>query len=107
MIDITEKMQQFHSACEEAMDGFFKVYPDAKLQEKVKKAGRFLMVSGEALKGDPRGWAAGLVYWMANRDRQPCGIPGGLLNLQVEKCFGVTMSTIRKRAAQVEPLVTV
>jgi hypothetical protein len=49
---------------------------------------------------------AGIVYFPAKQDRQACGVPG-LLNSGLEKFFGVSMGTIRMRAARVEQLLTV
>ena len=67
---------------------------------------RFLVADDEPLLGKPSGWAAGIVYALANRYRQPCGVPG-LLNKDLEKFFGVTMGTIRNRAARVDALLEI
>ena len=42
---------------------------DPRFEEKALKALRFLMASGEELTGELAGWAGGLVYFVANRDR--------------------------------------
>jgi hypothetical protein len=65
------------------------------------KALQFLAASDVAMEGKPAGWAAGIIYALANRDKRACGVPG-LLNSEVEEFFDVSMSTVRKRAAQVE-----
>jgi hypothetical protein len=48
----------------------------------------------------PEGWAAGMIYAVANLDRQACGVPG-LLNSEFIEFFSVSMETVRKRAANV------
>ena len=87
--------------CREHLDRFFTSYGDAKMQKAATKVLRFLAVGDEPIRGKPEGWAAGIVYALANRDRRACGVPG-MLNAEFEEFFGVTMSTVYKRAAQVE-----
>ena len=65
------------------------------------KALRFLAAGYEPMRRKPEGWAAGTVYALANRDRRACGMPG-MLNAEFEEFFGVTMSTVYRRAAEVE-----
>ena len=72
-----------------------------KRQKAAMKALRFLAAGDEPMHGKPESWAAGIVYAIANRDRRACGVPG-MLNAEFEEFFGVSRSTIRKRAAQVE-----
>lgn len=86
--------------CWEYLDRYFACHADTFLQKCALKVMRFLAVSEEPLAGKPQGWAAGILYAMANRDRQGCGVPG-LLNNEFETLFDVSMSTIRKRTAQV------
>lgn len=86
-------------ACLECMNRFFAVHGDVALQKRALKAMRFLAVSDKPLAGKPEGWAAGIIYAEANRDRQACGVPG-LLNSEFEDFFGVSITTIRKRAAE-------
>jgi len=88
-------------ACRDHLDRFFFSYRDAKMQKTAMKALRFLAADDEPVRGKPEGWAAGIVYALANRDRRACGVPG-MLNAEFEKFFGVTMSTVYKRAAEVE-----
>lgn len=88
-------------ACRDCLDTFFASYRHPELQKRVAKALRFLLASGEPLLGKPAGWAAGIVYALANDGRFPCGVPG-VLNADIEEFFGVSMGTIRKRAAHVQ-----
>ena len=62
------------------------------------------MAGDEPLLGRSAGWAAGIVYALANRYRIACGVPG-LLNKDLEEFFGVKMETIRNRAARVNALL--
>ena len=87
--------------CRDHLDRFFASHRDATMQKSVTKALRFLAAGDEPMGGKPEGWAAGIIYALVNRDRRACGVPG-MLNAEVEEFFGVTMGTIRKRAAQVE-----
>ena len=87
-------------ACRGYLEHFFSRHPNPALQKRALKALRLLTACDEQLRGKPAGWAAGLVYAVANRDRQACGVPG-LLNSEFEAFFDVSMGTIRKRAAQV------
>jgi len=91
-------------ACRESLERFFGEHPDAATQSRALKALRLLIACEKPLPGKPEGWAAGIIYGLANRDRRACGVPG-LLNSEVEALFGVSMGTIRKRAAQIERLL--
>ena len=51
--------------------------------------------------GAAAGWAAGIVFAVGSAD---CGVPC-VLNSELEKAFGVTMSTIYKRAWAVKRLL--
>jgi Domain of unknown function (DUF6398) len=88
------------SPCKEHLDRFFARYPDAALQSRAAKAVRILTADDQPFAGKPEGWAAGIIYALANRDRQACGMPG-LLNSEFAEFFGVSMGTVRKRAASV------
>lgn len=94
------------SACRAHLERFFRAHRDAATQSRVMKALRLLAACEKPLRGKPEGWAAGIIYWVANHDRQACGVPG-LLNSEVEALFGVSMGTIRKRAAQIGRLLAV
>jgi len=48
-------------------------------------------------QGKLGGWAGGIIYALTNHYRRSCGIHG-LLNKECEEFFGVSMSTIYKRA---------
>ena len=87
-------------ACQEELARFFAIHPDPSLHKRVTKALRLVANSEIPLAGRPQGWAAGAIYAVANLDRPACGIPG-LLNSEVTEFFGVSMETIRRRAARV------
>ena len=95
-----DRAKQQAEACQEHLGRFFHRYRDASLAKSANKTLRFLIASDVSLAGKPAGWAAGIVYALANRGRRACGVPG-LLNAEVEGFFDVSMGTIRKRAAQV------
>lgn len=96
--------RDFELACREQMETFFGAHPDAAMQKRALKALRCLAVGDEPLAGKPEGWAAGIIYALANRDRQACGVPG-LLNSEFAALFGVSMGTIRRRAAHIERML--
>ena len=91
-------------ACRELLEGFFANHPDETAQERAVRVLRFLTADNRLLGGRPEGWAAGIIYAVANRDRQACGVPR-LLNSEFEAFFGVSMGTIRRRAAQIAELL--
>jgi len=91
-------------ACRGYLEQFFNRHPDAALQKRALKAMRLLTACDEPLTGKLAGWAAGIVYAVANRDRQACGVPG-ILNSEFEAFFDVSMGTIRKRSAQIARLL--
>jgi hypothetical protein len=93
-------------ACQEHLGRFFGAYREVTMAKAAMKALRFLAASGVAMEGKPSGWAAGIIYALGNADRQACGVPWPL-NKEFGEFFDVSMSTIRKRAAQVrKALVT-
>ena len=94
------------ATCRDRLDDFFVSYRDAALEQRAKKALRFLATSEKPLAGKPEGWAAGIIYAVANLDRQACGVPG-LLNSDFIDFFGVSMETVRKRAANVVRQISV
>ena len=96
--------QDYERACRGQLGQFFDRHPDAALQKRVLKAMRLLTSCDISLAGKPAGWAAGIIYAVANRDRQACGVPG-MLNREFEAIFDVSMGTIRKRAAQIAELL--
>ena len=99
-------MSQDVQACKQHLDRFFRRYPDPVMQEGAMKALRFLASDDEPLAGKPEGWAAGILYGLANRYRRPCGV-GGILNAEFAAFFGVSMDTIRNRAAKVVQAITI
>ena len=96
----------FDCLCREHLTRYFATYPDGAMSQEAIRALGFLTAGDGPYSGSPGGWAAGLIYFLVNRYRLPCGVPG-LLNSEVEAFFGVTMGTIRKRAARVEELLTI
>ena len=90
----------FENTCRLHLNHFFTQYRDPVMEKSAMKVLRFLMAGGELMRGKPEGWAAGIIYALANRGKRPCGVPG-FLNAQFEQFLGVSMSTVRKRAAQV------
>lgn len=96
--------QECTLTCRESLERFFHDHPDVATQRRALKALRLLAACDEPLRGKPEGWAAGIIYCLANRDRQACGVPG-LLNSEVEALFGVSIGTVRRRAAQIERLL--
>ena len=96
--------QDFELACRERLDHFFGSYRDAAMQKNALKALRFLTTCDKPLSGKPEGWAAGIIYALATRGQRACGVPG-VLNRDFEQLFGVSMGTIRKRAAQIGDLL--
>lgn len=101
---MTTTNRDFGLECMEFMDRYFVDHRDPVLESRAMNAMRFLAISDKRLPGEPAGWAAGIIYASANRHRQACGVPG-LLNSEFEKFFGVSMTTIRKRAAKVMQLL--
>ena len=87
----------FKQACLEHLRTFFTLYPSEHLHSSTETALARLLVQGVSLAGKPGGWAGGIVYALASRG---LGVPG-ILNSDLEKAFGASMGTIRKRARQV------
>lgn len=97
---------EFRKSCQPQLDRFFSEFPNADLRRRSEKVLRLVVTSEEGFKGKPEGWAAGIIYAAANRDRQAVGVPG-LLNSEFEQFFGVSMGTVRRRAAQVAEALSV
>jgi hypothetical protein len=87
-------------ACREQLGRFFTSYPNSALEKRAAKVLRFLATIEKPLMGKPEGWVAGMIYAVANLDRQACGVPG-LLNSEFTSFFSVSMETVRRRAARV------
>jgi hypothetical protein len=94
----------FELTCRKCLERFFCAHPDGAMQKRALKALRLLNAAETPLAGKPEGWAAGIVYAVANRDRRACGVPG-LLNSEFAAIFRVSMGTIRRRAAQIDALL--
>ncbi len=95
---------EFEAECKAHLDRFFMAYPDATMQRRADKALCLLRSSEKPIKGKTEGWAAGIIYAVGTYDRPPVGVPG-VLNSEFEKFMGVTMSTVRQRAARVKELI--
>ncbi len=93
-------------ACRKHLERFFRHYPDPVREQRAAKALMFLAAFGEPLPGKPEGWAAGIVYYLANRYKRPCGV-AGIPSAEFERFFSVSMDTARKRAAQVLRAITI
>lgn len=102
---VTEE-KDIQKQCREHLDRFFASYRDAKMQKAAMKTLRFMAAGDEPMGGKPEGWAAGTIYALATRGRRACGMPR-ILNADFERFFGVLMSTVHKRAAQVERAIEI
>ena len=69
---MTETKQNLQQQCQAQIERFFARYPNPVLQKSAAKALRFLAATDEPLRGKPEGWAAGIIYALANRDQRPC-----------------------------------
>lgn len=92
--------RELETACREQLERFFASHPDVALQKRAITALHLLASDASMLSGKPEGWAAGIIYAVANLYRRACGVPG-LLNSDFEAFFAVSMETVRRRAAQV------
>jgi len=54
----------------------------------------------------PESWAVGVIYAVANLDRQACGVPG-LLNSDFTAFFGASMTAVGRRAAMIVHRLTI
>lgn len=97
----TSKPEIFDAArCRLEIERFYRQHGDAATLATAGKVLRMLGGSDSNLRGSPSGWAGGIVYFVANCNRTPCGVPG-LLNSELAAFFGVAIETIRRRAADV------
>lgn len=80
---------------------FFDKYPNDDLRDRVSTALAALLKRKKTFPGAAAGWAAGIVFAVGSRG---CGVQD-VLNSELEKAFGVTMSTIYKRAWAVKRLL--
>ena len=86
--------------CRLELDRFYRRDADAPAHARAVKVLRLLGASEAKQRGKPSGWAAGIICYIANRDRTPCGVPG-MLNSAFTAFFDVSMETVRRRAAAV------
>ena len=96
---------EFEAECQAHLDRYFAAHPNPTMQKQTHKALRMLRSSEKPLQGSAGGWAAGILYAVANDARIPVGMPG-FLNFEFEALVGVKMGTARNRAARVRELVT-
>ena len=94
------------NACREHLERFLRIHGNRALTERATKALRFLVASDVSFAGRPSGWAAGIIYMLVNLDRYPIRVPG-FLNAEFEEFFDITMSTVRKRAAEIHRVVII
>ena len=99
-------IQDIEQECRRLLRRYFSRCPNPELEKSAMKVLKFVMTSDQILRGDPAGWAGGIVYVLANRYRYPMGIPG-LLNAQAEKFFEISMGRIKYRAARVNEIIEV
>ena len=98
MIQERIKLKPFEKACWEFLEAFFERFPNAQLQARVHSALPQLLAKNKVFLGKPGGWAGGLVHALGNE--YGAGVPG-ILNRELEEVFGVSISTIHKRSAQI------
>ena len=91
----------FEETCAQMFVAFFKKYPNDDLRERAALALLAMMKREKVFPGKPEGWAAGIVFAVGSRG---CGVPD-VLNSDLEKAFGVSMSTIYKRAWAIKRLL--
>jgi transcription initiation factor TFIIIB Brf1 subunit/transcription initiation factor TFIIB len=86
----------FEETCAQLFNTFFKKYP-----KRTAVALLAVMKRQKSFPGKHEGWAAGIMFAVCSRG---CGVPD-VMNSEVEEAFGVTMSTVRKRAWAVKRLL--
>jgi hypothetical protein len=96
---------EFEAECRILIDRYFATCPDPTKQKQAHKTLRMLRASEKPLQGKVNGWAGGIIYFVVNDCRSPCGVPG-MLNAEFEIFMGVSMRTICTRAARLWELAT-
>ena len=91
----------FEQICRQLLTSFFQHYPNRALRTAASRALSALLARRRSWPGKPGGWAGGLVYAISSIG---VGVPG-VLNRELEEAFGVTMSTIYKRAARIKDIL--
>jgi len=94
---MTATNEPMDKACQDLLDAFFERHPNDELRDQVGQVLALLLDRDMALRGVLGGWAGGIVYATGGTG---CGVPG-VMNSDLEKAFGVTMGTIRRRAGQI------
>ena len=84
----------FEETCAQLFNAFFKKHPNDNLRKRTALSLLAVMKRQKVFPGKPEGWAAGILFAVGSVG---CGVPD-VLNGELEKAFGVTMSTIYKRA---------
>ena len=100
MIAVNEIRNQ---TCQQLLAAFFMKHPDARLKIEADRTLKRLMAKKVPMLGKPGGWAGGIIYALTNQYRRACGIPG-LLNMECEEFFNISMETIYRRAAMIKKL---
>ena len=91
----------FGQLCRRLLTAFFRKYPNERIRMAANRALAMLVACRLRWSGKPGGWAGGLVYAISSIG---VGVPG-VLNRELEEVFGVSMSTIYKRAAKIRELL--
>ncbi len=95
------RIDPFEETCARLFNAFFKKYPNDELRERTAAVLLAVMKRQKSFPGKNEGWAAGMMFAVCSRG---CGVPD-VMNNEVEQAFGVTMSTIRKRAWAIKRLL--
>ena len=98
-----EARQEFESAYRERFERCFHNHPNNGMRKRALQVLRFLTISSTPLPGELEDWAEGIIF-IANQGRMSLGFPG-LLNSEFQKLYGVSIETVRKRAAEIDELV--
>lgn len=93
----------FGKVCRELLDRFSARFPNEVFHVATLEAMENLLTQRDRYDGEPGGWAGGLVYIIAKHDLRIS--PPLFLNRDLEATFGVSMGTIRRRAACLWPVV--
>ena len=94
---------EFASICRSMLAKFSTSFPDEHFYAAALSSLESLLAQRDCCDGKPGGWAGGIVYAIARHGREAS--PLTFLNSELEAVFGVSMSTIRKRAEQLWPAV--
>ena len=102
MIDDNKNAVQ---TCQSLLACFFMKFPNHRVQVEADQVLKIILAHEIPMPGKSGGWAAGILYAIANKWRRPCGVLG-ILNKEIEEFFSVSMSTVYKRAAVISRLLT-